>query len=123
MKLKSLLILTLFPAFLMAQVTPKWVRSAAISPDGESIVFTYKGDLFKVASSGGDARQLTYHEAHDYGAVWSKDGTKIAFASDRYGNFDVYVMDAMGGPAERLTYHSNNAVSYTHLTLPTILLV
>jgi Tol biopolymer transport system component len=30
----------------------------------------------------------------------------VAFASDRYGNFDVYLMPAQGGEAKRLTYHS-----------------
>lgn len=113
MNYKLLLLLLIFPTFLMAQVTPKWVRSAVISPDGTQIVFTYKGDLYKVPTTGGNAMQLTYHDAHDYSAVWSKDGTKIAFASDRYGNFDVFTMDAMGGPATRLTFHSNNEQPFT----------
>ena len=38
--------------------------------------------------------------------MWSPDGSKIAFASDRYGNFDIFVMPADGGTATRLTYHS-----------------
>ena len=38
--------------------------------------------------------------------VWSPDGSRIAFASDRYGNFDVFVMPAAGGEATRLTFHS-----------------
>ncbi|MEM6321090.1 MAG: DPP IV N-terminal domain-containing protein [Bacteroidota bacterium] len=113
MKLKSILLLLLIPTFLLAQTNPQWLRSATISPDGQQIVFTYKGDLYKVPSSGGDATQLTYHDAHDYAAVWSKDGSKIAFASDRYGNFDVFVMDALGGSAERLTFHSNNEMPFT----------
>ena len=113
MKNQLLLLLTLTPIILLAQIQPKWIRSASISPDGQQIVFTYKGDLFKVPSTGGDAIQLTYHDAHDYSVVWSKDGTQLAFASNRYGNFDVYVMDAMGGPAKRLTYHSNNEMPYS----------
>lgn len=94
-------------------MNPKWLRYSAISPDGQSIAFTYKGDLFRVPASGGNAIQLTFHESHDYMPVWSKDGKSLAFASDRYGNFDVYLMDAMGGPAKRLTYHSNNESPYT----------
>jgi tricorn protease-like protein len=39
--------------------------------------------------------------------VWSKDGKNIAFASDRNGNLDVYLMPAQGGKAKRLTYHSH----------------
>jgi tricorn protease len=97
---------------MLAQQTPLWMRYPAISPDGKSIVFSYKGDLYKVNSSGGDAYPLTLHEAHDYMPVWSRDGKWVAFASDRYGNFDVYVMPAAGGEAKRLTFHSANDVPY-----------
>lgn len=96
----------------VAQQTPLWLRYPAISPDGQSIVFSYKGDLYKVPSAGGDAVPLTLHEAHDFMPVWSHDGKNIAFASDRYGNFDVYVMPATGGEATRLTYHSANDLPY-----------
>lgn len=97
----------------IAQETPKWLRYPAISPDGATIVFTFKGDLYTVPSAGGKATQLTFHEAHDFMPVWSKDGSKIAFASDRYGNFDVYVMSSQGGPATRLTYHSTDEMPYS----------
>ncbi len=96
-----------------AQVAPQWLRYPSISPDGSTIAFTYKGDLYRVASTGGQAQQLTFHEAHDFMPVWSKDGKSIAFASDRYGNFDVFVMPADGGAAQRLTYHSNDEYPYS----------
>ena len=85
---------------------PLWNRYPAISPDGSQIAFTYKGDLYLVPSSGGTARPLTMHEAHDFMPVWSPDGTQIAFASDRYGNFDIFIMSAKGGEPRRLTHHS-----------------
>jgi Tol biopolymer transport system component/C-terminal processing protease CtpA/Prc len=96
----------------MAQQTPKWLRYPAISPDGKTIVFSYKGDLYKVAASGGDAVPLTLHEAYDFMPVWSRDGKYIAFASDRFGNFDVYVMPSSGGEATRLTF--NSAADYPY---------
>jgi tricorn protease len=99
-------------SFGVAQTEALWMRYPAISPDGKNIVFSYKGDLYKVASGGGDATPLTLHEAHDYMPVWSRDGKFIAFASDRYGNFDVFVMPSTGGEAKRLTYHSANDVPY-----------
>ncbi|PRY87110.1 C-terminal processing protease CtpA/Prc [Mongoliibacter ruber] len=95
------------------QENPKWLRYPAISPDGSNIAFTYKGNLFTIPSDGGVATQLTYHDAHDFMPVWSKDGSKLAFASDRYGNFDVFVMDAQGGMATRLTFHSNDEMPYS----------
>ncbi|WKN41672.1 S41 family peptidase [Tunicatimonas pelagia] len=85
---------------------PLWMRYPALSPDGQTIVLSYQGDLYSVPSSGGEAVPLTLHEAHDYHPVWSPDGQQVAFASDRFGNFDVYLMPARGGRAERLTYHS-----------------
>ncbi|MEP0711303.1 MAG: peptidase S41, partial [Algoriphagus sp.] len=92
----------------VAQGAPNWMRYPAISPDGTQIVFTFKGDLYSVPSTGGAARQLTFNEAHDYQAVWSRDGKTLVFASDRYGNFDIFSMSPDGGPATRLTFHSND---------------
>lgn len=85
-----------------------WIRYPAISPDGSQICFEYKGDLWIAPSAGGDSRQLTIHEACDRAPVWSPDGATIAFASDRFGNFDVFTMPSKGGPATRLTFHSSN---------------
>ena len=99
-----------------AQSNPLWLRYPAISPNGKTIVFSFKGDLYKVSSSGGDAVPLTVHEAYDYMPVWSHDGKYIAFASDRYGNFDVFVMPSAGGEATRLTYNSANDYPYDFTT-------
>lgn len=113
MRFLTLLLLTFISISINAQSNPKWMRHSSISPDGSQIAFTYKGDLYKVSSLGGNAVQLTYHDAHDYMAIWNKDGSKLAFASNRYGNFDIYVMNANGGEATRLTFHSNNEAPYT----------
>ncbi|WP_066834172.1 S41 family peptidase [Rufibacter ruber] len=95
----------------MAQTqTPLWLNTPAISPDGQTIVFSYQGDLYKVAAAGGNATPLTMHEGYEFNPVWSPDGKQIAFASDRYGNFDVFVMPAQGGEGKRLTFHSASDV-------------
>lgn len=91
-----------------AEDSPLWMRYPAISPDGNTIVFSYKGDLYTVSVEGGEAMLLTIHEAHDFYPVWSPDGTTIAFASNRFGNFDIYIISATGGTASRLTTHSAN---------------
>ncbi|MDP9080387.1 MAG: S41 family peptidase [Bacteroidota bacterium] len=97
---------------LFAQEHMLWMQQAAISPDGNWIAFEYKGTIFKVASSGGQATALTINSAYNGYPVWSHDGKSIAFASDRYGNFDVYVMPANGGNANRLTYNSSKDIPY-----------
>ena len=113
--MRYLLTLTLGFLFLtsQAQDNPNWLRHQSISPDGSTIAFTYKGDLYTVSANGGDATQLTFHDAHDYKAIWSPDSKTIAFASDRYGNFDIFTMPADGGQATRLTYHSAGETPFT----------
>ena len=89
----------IFSAMLMAttmvasaQTEPLWMRFSAISPDGQTIAFSYKGDIYSVPTTGGQARQLTSNAAYDAYPVWSPDGRQLAFASSREGSLDVYVM-------------------------------
>lgn len=103
------LFLALFVSFLTVVTfaqQPLWMRYNTISPKGDKIAFTYKGDVYIVDSQGGTARQLTTSAAYDYCPIWSHDGSKIAFATDRNGNFDIYVMSAEGGVAKRVTTNS-----------------
>ncbi len=83
-----------------------WLRYPAISPDGRTLAFTYRGDLWTVGVEGGEARRLTNHPAHDHAPVWSPDGGSIAFASDRFGSFQLFLIPATGGEPRRLTFHS-----------------
>ena len=65
MKKLLLLVLTcLLSASVSAQERPLWMRYCAISPDGKTIVFSYKGDLFTVPVTGGAAKQLTTNPAY-----------------------------------------------------------
>jgi len=106
--------ITLFTSFKDASTdkNPLWMRYPSISPDGKTIAFSYKGDLYKVAATGGTAEPITLSEGHDFMPVWSPDGKQIAFASDRSGNYDVYLMSSEGGPAKRLTFNSSNDYPY-----------
>ncbi len=88
--------------------TPLWMRYSAISPDGTTIAFSYKGDIYTVSVSGGKAAMITTNPAHDTQPVWSPDSKNIAFASDRMGNTDIYLVSKDGGVPVRLTTHSGN---------------
>lgn len=103
--------ITLFLLFASASLfgqTPLWLRYPSISPDGETIAFNYKGDIYLVSSNGGQARALTTHQDHDFMPIWSPDGKTIVFASNRHGNYDIYSMPSQGGSAKRLTFNSSN---------------
>jgi tricorn protease len=107
------LILFSFSAFALAQDGALWLRYPAISPDGQTLLFEYKGDIWSVPAAGGTAVPMTLSESYEFAPVWSHDGKTIAFASDRYGQFDVFVMPASGGEAKRLTYHSTREIPST----------
>ncbi len=50
-------------------------------------------------------RNLSRHAAADRDPAWSPDGNRIAFATDRDGNFEIYLMNADGTGQTRLTSH------------------
>jgi Tol biopolymer transport system component len=59
--------------------------------------------VWVVKADGSGVEQLTSGPAHDLDPVWSPDGTRIAFASDRDGDFDIYVVDVEDGTIEQVT--------------------
>ena len=74
---------------------------------GDSVVFEAHGNLWQVARNGGTAQRLTTDPGFDIMPRYSPDGRWIAFTGQYQGNTDVYVMPAGGGPARRLTFHSD----------------
>lgn len=87
-----------------------------VSPDGKWIVFSLVepdydpakqvSDLWIVPADGREAPQrLTASKAPESGAVWSPDGTRIAFTTRRDGDEapQVYVLPVHGGEARRIT--------------------
>lgn len=107
---------------LCAQDEPLWMRSCAISPEGNAVAFSYMGDIYRVDVGGGKALQLTSNPSHDTSPVWSPDGRQIAFASDREGGMDVYVMPSGGGEYRRLTTHSSAEYPMAWLDASTVVL-
>lgn len=100
---------------------PLWLKSAAISPDGKSIAFTYKGDIFTVAVAGGKATQITSNEAYDSEPVWSPDGSRIAFRSNREGSDDIFIVGSYGGTPRRVTTDSGHETPLAFMDNTTLL--
>ena len=105
--------LALFIAMTASAENVSWLRYPSISPDGKTVAFSYKGDIYLVSSQGGEASQLTSAPAYDYAPIWSPDGQTLAFASDRHGNFDIYTISVNGGTPVRVTTHSAKETPWT----------
>lgn len=110
---RILLLISALISFTLSAENVSWLRYPSISPDGKTVAFSYKGDIYLVDSEGGEARQLTSNPAYDYSPVWSPDGKTLAFASDRYGNFDIFTVSAEGGVPFRVTTHSAKETPWT----------
>lgn len=82
---------------------PLLMRTPTVS--ATQIVFSYAGDLWKVARDGGEAVRLTSSIGIEANPVFSPDGKEIAFTGQYDGNTDVYVMSIAGGVPRRLTWH------------------
>ena len=80
----------------------------ASSPDRSEIAFVSGGDIWTVAAAGGEARLLVSHPANESRPLYSPDGRKLAFISNRTGNGDIYVLSFDTGDLKRLTFDDGN---------------
>ncbi len=85
-----------------AQSDARLLRFPAVSQS--TVVFTYAGDLYTVARSGGIARKITTDPGNEIFARFSPDGKSLAFTAQYDGNTEVYKIPAEGGIPIRLTY-------------------
>ncbi len=83
-----------------------WPFRPEISPDGETIAFTWEGAIWTASSDGGSARRLTDHPSWESRPRWHPDGQSILFASSREGSSDLWLIAAAGGTPRRLTWWS-----------------
>ena len=81
-----------------------------LTPNAESIIFCYEGDLWQVPTSGGDAHRLTAMQGNEANPSVSPDGKWLAFSSNQFGNNDIYIMPLKGGEITQLTFHESSDV-------------
>lgn len=102
----SLCLLAWLPVLSQAAGEARLLRFPATN--GQEIVFSYAGDLYKVPVSGGEARRLTSHVGYEMFPRFSPDGRTIAFTGQYDGNTEVYTLPAEGGEPLRITYTATN---------------
>ncbi len=74
----------------------------------DQIAFSYAGDIWVVAKTGGTAMRLSTPAGQEIFPRFSPDGKQIAFSGNYDGNTDIYVIDADGGLPTRVTHHPMN---------------
>ncbi len=82
----------------------------AISPDGNKVAFTYRGDIWVYGLKDSTLKRITLHDSTDTKPVWSPDGKFIAFGSRRAGNYDIWIVPSEGGMPKRLTYNPSTDI-------------
>ena len=104
MKHRSLLLLAI--AFIMHNgIAQNLLRNTEISPDGNTIAFSYYGDIWTYNINSKTSKRLTINKGYDSNPVWNSKGTEIAFASNRKGNINVFTTSTQGGIPKQLTYY------------------
>jgi TolB protein len=88
---------------------------AAWHPAGDRLAVTLSSngsgdtDLFMLeAETGRNLGQLTNASGIDVSPAFSPDGGQVAFASERSGGVQIYVMSASGGDARRVTFNGGH---------------
>lgn len=99
----------LFPTFSLRAGEQRQILLAetpSLSPDGETLAFSWFGEIWTATIDGKDLRRLTNNEAFDSQPLFSPDGSQLAFVSNRTASNQIYVMDCDGSGIEQVTFHS-----------------
>ena len=78
------------------------IMKPVVSPDARQIAFVTLGDLW-VMPIDGRPQRLTDDPFVEMDPAWSRDGTQLAFSSDRAGTMDLWLRDIGAGLERRLT--------------------
>ncbi|MDR0825140.1 MAG: PDZ domain-containing protein [Prevotella sp.] len=89
----------------------KYITAASISPDGERLVVTARGEVFNIPADKGVTKNITRSPgAHERDAQWSPDGKSIVYISDATGETELYLQDATGSDAVQLTKNNDTYI-------------
>jgi len=90
----------------------KRITNADLSPNGERVVFSARGDVYTLPSEKGITYNLTAtSDVHEREATWSPDGKWIAYLSDKTGEYEVYIQPQDGNsPAVQITSGINSYI-------------
>ena len=83
--------------------------NVAISRDGTQALIGGGGDIAVIDLNRGIPRRLTFDDANNVGPVWSADGSRVLFSSNREDRWAVWSVAASGAATAELVYKGNNS--------------
>ncbi len=83
--------------------------SVDVSPDGQTLVFDFLGDIYTMPITGGTATPLTQGMAFDGQPRFSPDGTRVVFTSDRTGGEGIHIISLDMSDTVQLTRGKSSA--------------
>src|SRR5215213_2002560 len=94
----------IFSLFDVKTLAAPYLTEPSISPDRKEIAFVSGGDIWTVAANGGTAALLVSHPATESKPLFSPDGRRLAFVSNRTGGGDIYILNLETNDLTRLTF-------------------
>lgn len=93
---------------------PRWenvssgsLTNGSLSPSGKRALFEYRGEIFTAPKEKGDWRNITQSSGvADRSPAWSPDGEKIAWFSDKSGEYQLVIADQMGQNAKSISLNN-----------------
>ena len=69
------------------------LQDAAISPDGKSVAFISRGEVFVTSADYSTTKQITFTPEAELQISWSPDGKKLLYTSERDGHWNIYTAE------------------------------
>ncbi|MFT6795062.1 MAG: tricorn protease [Maribacter sp.] len=110
-KMHTLLLFGFLSSTIAAQET-YFLMDPTVSPDAQTVVFSYDTDLWSVPAKAGTALRLTAMNEEEMLPNISPDGKWLAFSATQFGNKDIFLMPMEGGSIQQLTFNDANSHKY-----------
>lgn len=87
---------------------PYFANHPALTPDGQTLYYSYDGNIWKASINGGPSFRVTAMQGIATNPRISPDGKWLAFSNSQFGNYDIYLVPVNGGDMKRLTFQAGN---------------
>jgi len=83
-------------------VSANSLQNPQLSPTGQRAVFEFRGEIITIPKENGAGRNITNSSSSaERAPVWSPDGSKIAYFSDKSGEYQLVIADQTGSKIEK----------------------